>query len=89
MSGGSSYSFDFTTVEPSVAVVESVSRETATHQADLPPLNDAIDPDALNTVCGNTSTQTTRATSVTFEYSSLLVTVNADGRVLLGDIPVE
>lgn len=61
-------------VAVSTAVVESVSDATDTPVLELPPLQKAIDPDALDALVAEQST----TASVTFRYADRVVTVNAD-----------
>jgi len=60
----------------SMRVVRRVARETGADTAELPPLYDSIDPDALDAVVESAAT-----TSVTFTYAGYDVTVDADGTV--------
>lgn len=61
-------------VDVSTAVVESVSTATDTPALELPPLQDAVDPDALD---GLFAEQPTTA-SVRFRYAGRAVTVHPD-----------
>lgn len=56
---------------PSMAVVELVADVTGTDPLELPPLYNALDPDALDSLCGNSS----GFSSLEFEYTSRTVTV--------------
>jgi len=60
----------------SMRVVRRVARETGTDTAELPPLYDAIDPEALDAVVESTGTK-----SVTFTYVDHAVSVDANGTV--------
>lgn len=60
---------------PSEAVVEVVSAIRDVEPNDLPPLYEAIDPDALDAVCSDAGTDT--QPTVQFSYEGLLVTVSA------------
>lgn len=57
-------------------IVTTVAEREQCDPTDLPPLYDAIDPDALNTVVDGRS-----VTDVSFEYHGYTVHVNSDGRV--------
>lgn len=58
----------------STAVVESVSAATDTPMLELPPLQDAIDPDALDALfTGRTTTASVRC-----RYAGCVVTITAD-----------
>jgi len=60
----------------SVAVVEAVSAAEGREQMSLPLLRDAVDPEALDTLC-----RTGETTTVSFEYSDSRVTVDGDGSI--------
>lgn len=63
---------------PSTAVVEAVARTEDVHPNDLPPLYDAMDPDAFDALAGTVQ-------QVTVEYAGYDVTVTADGEVHLDE----
>lgn len=56
------------------AVVEAVSSTSGTPEFDLPPVYDAIDPDALDALFDGRGT----SGHVTFRYAGYEVTVHAD-----------
>lgn len=58
----------------STAVAERVSTATDTPVLELPPLQEAIDPDALDALVGGPTT----TASVRFRYAGCVVTVRAD-----------
>ncbi len=63
---------------PSVTVVNTVADVEGTSFTELPPLYEAVDPDALDAMCaGDTSGR------VTFEYHGYTVTVEANERVVV------
>jgi hypothetical protein len=64
-------------VRPSVAVLEAVSDSVGTPAVELPTLNDAIDPDALDELFSGRRT----SGRVTFRYAGRRVTVHADRTV--------
>ncbi|WP_436936149.1 HalOD1 output domain-containing protein [Halovenus marina] len=67
----------------SVQVVHSVADTTTTEVSDLPPLYDAIDPDALDAfVAGMTDG------SVSFTYAGCEVTVDSDETITVAE-PVD
>lgn len=66
----------------SEAVVSAVSTATGTDPTELPPIYDAVDPDALCTLFGSPTTGSGRIRgTVTFEYADNLVTVDSRGTV--------
>ena len=66
----------------SEAVIAAVSAATGTDAMELPPLYDAVDPDALINLVRPTTTGGGRFPgTVTFEYADALVTVDGRGTV--------
>ncbi len=66
---------------PSMAVIEAVAAREGVDPTTLTdPLCEAIDPEALNTMC---RTSTVR---VTFEYHGYLITIDGDNQVDLIEI---
>jgi hypothetical protein len=63
----------------SVRVVQRVARETGRDATELPPLYDAVDPEALDAVVESVAT-----TSVKFRYADHDVWIDADGTVSVG-----
>jgi hypothetical protein len=66
-------------VAPSTAVVQTVTEQSDQDVLDLPPLNDVVDPDALDGLFSGRDT----IGSVNFEYAGYHVTVHADRTVEL------
>ena len=66
-------------VYPSTAVVLAVADELDRDELDLPPLGDAIDPDALDSLLRTASSDV----SVTFRYAGFEIDVGTDGVELL------
>lgn len=63
---------------PSVAVIEAVAAKEDTDPMALePPLNDIVDPDALDRLCAGESMNG----FIVFSYCGYTVTVDADGGV--------
>lgn len=60
----------------SVAVVEAVSAAEGRDPMSLPLLRDAVDPEALDTLCRTSGRHT-----VSFEYSDSHVTIERDGSI--------
>lgn len=67
----------FGDVQPSTAVIESVSERTATDPVDLPPLYESIDPDALNALFETTASGTVRRGRIEFTYAGCSVVVSS------------
>jgi hypothetical protein len=63
---------------PVVAVVTAVAEVAGKDPLELPPLRNAIDPDALNGLVG---AKDDRLTSVSFEYAGYDISVTGDGTV--------
>lgn len=61
-------------VAPSTAVTEAVSARAGAPVSELPPLNEVVDPDALNTLFVDRGA----GGSVEFQYAGCRVTVHAD-----------
>ena len=66
---------------PSRKVIAEVARRTDVAPIDLPPLHDAVNPDALDALFRPTPTGSRVDGTVSFEYSGYDVTVHADGYV--------
>ncbi|MFC7070315.1 HalOD1 output domain-containing protein [Halobaculum lipolyticum] len=64
----------------SYLVVEGVSAVTGRSMRDLDPLNDTLDPDALDAVLGDDSRSNA---SVRFEYAGCRIEVSGTGEVLI------
>jgi hypothetical protein len=71
------------TLGASDAVVDAVASRAGIDPVDLrPPLYEAIDPDGLDTLVGNASSNMNRSDVViTFDYAGYEVTVESDGSV--------
>nr|WP_282594447.1 HalOD1 output domain-containing protein [Halomarina salina] len=71
---------------PSVAVIEAVATREEIEPMDLePPLNDVIDPDALDALCRGESMNG----FVVFSYCGYTVTVDADGSIEVEEQPFD
>lgn len=66
-------------VEPSVRIVEAVADATSRDATTLPPLQNAVDVDAINRVLADGSGDT--SVHVTLEYAGRVVEVDADGAI--------
>lgn len=62
----------------SVRVVQNVANTTDSDPLELPPLYDAVDPDALDTLVGRMSDGV-----VSFTYAGHVVTVTSEGSITL------
>lgn len=71
---------------PAERVVETLARETGTDPADLPPLYDAVDPDALNSLFRGVDSSSHR---VRFTLADHAVTVSGDGTVAVTTVSRE
>jgi hypothetical protein len=66
--------------EPSVAVVMAVAAREGVDPTELsPPLNDVVDPDALDALFAGSDDESIG--SLTFDYRGYSVEVRSDGRV--------
>ncbi len=66
-------------LSPTERIVQRVAERVDRDPLDLPPLYEAVDPDALNVLIDGLDSG-----SVTFEYVDELVTVRSDGTVEVG-----
>ncbi len=74
--------YDWSSTEPSTAVVETTAQAASCDHQDLGPLYDFIDPDAFDTILAPPSTKNTETTtSISFTYSGYTVTVQSTGTV--------
>ncbi|WP_317175806.1 HalOD1 output domain-containing protein [Halomontanus rarus] len=69
---------------PVFAVVSAVAEASGADPLELPPLGDAIDPDALNELFTVRSEST--VAKVTFEYAGYDITVRGNGEVQVRSI---
>jgi hypothetical protein len=76
---------DFRTSDSaSVDVTQAVTEVTGKRIRDLTPLNDVLDPDALDTlVDGGSGTGSSESVKISFEYHGLQVTVTGTGEITL------
>lgn len=66
----------------SVAVVEAIAARKGVDQHELPPLNDAVDPDALNDIVSDwVSRPSNRDEYVKFQYDDYTVVLYVDERL--------
>lgn len=65
---------------PTIGVVEAVSRQTDTDPLELPPLYEAIDPNALDNLF-NKGGGDSSVDSVHFDYAGHSVTVTGNGTI--------
>lgn len=66
---------------PSTAVIESLEAATGIDGFELPPLCDAVDPDALDTLI----TAGDRHTYVEFEHGGVAISVSGNGEIVVAD----
>lgn len=74
-------------VERSVVeqIVERICDLEGSEPRELPPLYDAIDPDALEALLGSAADRPDASVEVTFSYSTYTVTATDDGEVRVRD----
>lgn len=66
----------------SYAVLDAVASHEGASMSDLPPLRDAINPDALDTLFARTLDGRARQMGeVRFEYSGYTIAIDTDGQV--------
>lgn len=76
--------YDWDDVMPSTAVVETVSRVSNRDSTETHPIYHAIDPDALDTLCGSTgSGPSAEHVSVEFVFEGYEVRVDSGGTIAL------
>lgn len=68
-------------------IVDEICQAKGVTQADLPPLYDAVDPDALDELLSTSQQHRDAEFIVTFTYGGYQVTVTDDGDVDLTDPP--
>ena len=73
--------YDWSSVSPSTAVVETVAAATGRNAIDLDPLYEAVNPDALDAVVTSSADGIGAGAEVWFTYDRCRVTVGADGTV--------
>ncbi|WP_126662714.1 HalOD1 output domain-containing protein [Haloterrigena salifodinae] len=70
--------------QPSLAIIERVAALDGTDPLSLPPLYDAVDPDALDSLFQSSSTDGPQTTgAVQFTYYGYDVRVDADGDIVV------
>lgn len=76
--------YDWSSISPSTAVVESVAAAVDRETTDLDSLYASLDPDALDTLVGADRTARVRGdTAVSFTFAGRRVTVDSTGEVLV------
>lgn len=74
--------FDWTETPPSTAIVETVAEATGVDPTAVPPMYDALDPDALDTLVGTGATDSGRSDlTVSFTVDDRVVAVSDTGEV--------
>ncbi|GAA0242506.1 HalOD1 output domain-containing protein [Haladaptatus pallidirubidus] len=74
--------YEWSAIEPSTAVVETVAQVAHCDQQELSPLYECIDPDALDAIIAPPLAQNTDTTvSISFTYTGYSVTVHSTGAV--------
>lgn len=81
--------YDWATVAPATAVVETVLQATGVETSSLEPLHDTLDPDALNTIIRDPGpVRGPPETSVSFVFAGRRVTVYRSGEVVVEPITI-
>lgn len=76
--------YDWSTISPSTAVVETVATAVDRETTDLDSLYETLDPDALDTIVqSNRSTRALADTTVSFTFAGRRVTVHSTGEVVV------
>lgn len=74
--------YDWSTVPPSTAVVETIAAHADCDATELNPLYDTVDPDGLNAVVrSNAERETENSVSVSLEHAGYEITVYSTGVV--------
>lgn len=71
-----------------VAVVSAVAESKGVSVADLPPLYDAVDIDAVGNLFDSTGTTTRASGTVSFRFADRSVDVHADGTVVASPLDI-
>lgn len=69
--------------DPMYAIVSAVADVTDRDPRDVPPLNDQLDPDALETLLKDGKVPGNNGTEVSFNYDTVMVTIEDDGTLEL------
>ena len=75
--------YDLTKASPSVRVLEAVAAIRNTDPTELAPLDEYIDPDALNAIFEPTKRKAGTHGSLSFGYEGLLIITHSDGEIEL------
>ena len=78
-----SAAYDWSTTEPSWAVVQAVAVATDTDPTELVPLYDSVDTDALDALLLRARNGNNSPVSVSFSFAGRSVTVDSDGDVVV------
>ncbi|WP_231189283.1 HalOD1 output domain-containing protein [Haladaptatus sp. DYF46] len=74
--------YDWSSTEPSAAVVETTAQAASCDHQELGPLYDSIDPDAFDAILAPPTTKNTDTTTlISFMYAGYSVTVQSNGTV--------
>jgi hypothetical protein len=74
--------YDWSSTEPSTAVVETTAQAANCDHLELGPLYDSIDPDAFDAILAPPTTKNTdTTTSISFAYAGYTITVQSNGTV--------
>lgn len=81
--------YDWTTMEPSTAIVETIATLTERDPTDISPLFGIADPDAIDSLLLSGEAPRTGDISVSLQLDDHEVTVTRDGVVTVSSIPSE
>ncbi|WP_178917872.1 HalOD1 output domain-containing protein [Natronomonas gomsonensis] len=82
--------FDWESVTPSTAVIETIAIAANTDPSEIEPLYDSVDSEALDRLIQSTGTRPTNGgTTVSFAVSEYEVSVHSDGTVAVRHITEE
>lgn len=74
--------YDWSSIAPSTAVIETITQAENCEQQELSPLYDVINPDAFDTVLASqTAAHADSAATISFTYTGYSVTVENTGTV--------
>lgn len=82
--GAIRHEYDWSSLPPSIAIVELLANAFGCEPTALDPLHETVDPDALDTLFRSSGPRATETdVTVSFEYVSHEVTVESDGSVVV------
>lgn len=80
----SRHTFDWTEIErPSLAVIEAIAELTDRDIRELPPLQHSLDVEAFDALITRRQTNPGTDIQVSFRYEGYIITVEADGSIVV------